>query len=217
MTTESDIQKLATALAGSDPNKVGTSKALIISMEDGPPPSCTINLSGDSVLIPGVQFLDSYTPRIGDTVNLLKQNGSLLIIGSVATGANNIGWITPSLNSDFTHNANANGNLMYRRIIRNGLWALEFIGAANCNNGAGTIFTLPTGYRPSTKRTLAVGRNFHYYASTMLCDIATNGDVQVFNNGGGETTLNSGTGHTHGLSSLDEPISAIFNNIMVYL
>ena len=58
-------------------------KGNIVSIQDGPPATCTITLSGDSTQIAGITFIDSYLPVVGDTVILAKQAGSLLILGTV--------------------------------------------------------------------------------------------------------------------------------------
>lgn len=63
-------------------NLMGTRKGVIVSVEDGPPSTCTITLSGDPTEIAGIAYLDSYTPVEGETVIIGKQGGSLLILGT---------------------------------------------------------------------------------------------------------------------------------------
>jgi len=58
-------------------------KGTIVSIQDGPPRTCTITLSGDPTQISSITFIDSYVPVVGDTVILGKQAGSLLILGTV--------------------------------------------------------------------------------------------------------------------------------------
>jgi hypothetical protein len=80
-----EVKQLASALQGlsSDTsNFVTQRKAEIVSVESGTPDTCTIMLSGDTTEIPGVYFLNSYVPTVGDIVVINKQGGSLLITGT---------------------------------------------------------------------------------------------------------------------------------------
>jgi hypothetical protein len=49
------------------------------------PPTVSLTLSGSSVVVPGVSYVSSYTPTVGDVVQVLKQGYSLLVMGSVAS------------------------------------------------------------------------------------------------------------------------------------
>jgi hypothetical protein len=71
-------------MAPSTDNLGAFRKGVIVSIQDGPPKTCTINLSGDSTDIPNIYFLESYSPIVGDTVIIGKQDGSLLILGTLA-------------------------------------------------------------------------------------------------------------------------------------
>lgn len=86
--TLEEARLLATALRGMVPdtqNLASYRKGTVVSIQTGPPPTCTVNLSGDTTAIPGVYFMDGYNPEAGDVVLMLKQGGSLLILGSVCS------------------------------------------------------------------------------------------------------------------------------------
>lgn len=51
----------------------------------GTPPTVGIAISGDTTTtIPGVRYLDSYTPVIGHTVLLIKQGTDMVVLGHIA-------------------------------------------------------------------------------------------------------------------------------------
>jgi hypothetical protein len=81
-----EVKALASALKGMSPNTSNFGsfrKGTIVSIEQGTPDTCTITLSGDPTEIPGIYFLDSYRPTVGDIVVIAKQGGSLLILGTI--------------------------------------------------------------------------------------------------------------------------------------
>lgn len=59
-------------------------KGVIVSVQGGPPPSVTVRMSGSTVQIPGVVYLRSYRPVVGDTVLMIKVGGSVTIIDAYA-------------------------------------------------------------------------------------------------------------------------------------
>ena len=69
--------------------------------------------------------------------------------GTVTMPENDSGWITPTLTSPFTHFDSPFGDVQYRKIGN----IVNIQGLVNINNAsdASTIFTLPSGYRPSLK------------------------------------------------------------------
>src|SRR5205823_12765575 len=101
------------------------------------PPTVTVQLSGDTTDIPGLRYLDSYSPVVGNTVAILKQGTDLLVIGRVAEedAAGVSGWQTASLGSGFSHNANGGGNFEYRRVWDNGAWKVQFKGMVGRSSG----------------------------------------------------------------------------------
>lgn len=80
-----ETRQLASTLTRMGPdtsNLGGYRKGVIVSVEAGPPSTCTITLSGDPTEIPGIAYVDSYTPVVDETVIIGKQGGSLLILGT---------------------------------------------------------------------------------------------------------------------------------------
>ncbi|GGM55414.1 hypothetical protein GCM10012275_28170 [Longimycelium tulufanense] len=60
-------------------------KAKVVAIDAGPPPSLTIQLSGDdTVNIAGVAYDYSYVPSVNDIVTCVKQGNSLLVTGKHA-------------------------------------------------------------------------------------------------------------------------------------
>lgn len=94
-----ETRQLATTLqqlSSDTSNLGGYRKGTIVSIEDGPPSTCTITLSGDPTEIPGIAYLDSYTPVVDETVIIGKQGGSLLILGTTEhNGGGGGGGYTP--------------------------------------------------------------------------------------------------------------------------
>jgi hypothetical protein len=79
------IHDLAHAIAGGPEGfPIQYFSGVVISVGSGPQ-SLTITLGGSSVPIPGVRFLDSYTPSGLDTVDVLKIGEyDYLVIGTKA-------------------------------------------------------------------------------------------------------------------------------------
>lgn len=183
--SDADIRALAsqlTAMASTGPPLVINQGNIVdISTEDTPP-TASITLSGSGTQIDGVRYLDSYTPIIGDTVAVLKQNASTLIIGHVAdlgtTSASTAGWTQATLFSgSFTHGGNGNGNLMYRKVMDHGAWKMQWKGAVGVSGGPVTVAVLDTSFAPSIKRSVVTARSVKGVSESI--DFQTNGHVEL--------------------------------------
>lgn len=103
--------------------------------------------------------------------------------GTVTMPENDSGWITPTLNSPFTHyDTNLFGPVEYRKIGD----IVNIQGLLNVNNASNqsTIFTLPVGYRPK-KRLIFTVENGNLV--TARVDIFPDGDVDA------QSMANTGT------------------------
>ncbi len=169
-------------------------KGTVASIEStGTPPTVTVTLSGSATTIPGVRYLDSYSPVAGDTVHLLKQTSDVLILGQVNNTPPN-----PAANGWQT-----SGGVSYRKVLDNGDFKVQFKGSFTVSGT--TLFTLAdSSYFPSVPRTLTAGRNGE--ATSVLVQISTSGVVTISGgtqtlgttdpggNGANATGLNTGMG-----------------------
>lgn len=140
------------------------------------PPTASITMNGSATQIDDVRFMAGYTPVIGDTVEVLSQNGSILIIGHVMdTGTDTAttgGWTLATLSSGFSHNGDSQGNLFYRRVSDHGVWKMQWQGAVALSNSNTTVVTgLATSFRPASQRKLITARGMGNGAAIL--------DVQV--------------------------------------
>lgn len=67
--------------------RLGTVTALVA----GPPPRVTIGIGGDITSTVDAPYLDSYTPAVGDVVQVLTNQGAPLVLGTAALGPARIG------------------------------------------------------------------------------------------------------------------------------
>lgn len=181
-------------------------KGTVASIEStGTPPTVTVTLSGSATTIPGVRYLDSYSPVAGDTVHLLKQTSDVLILGQVNNTPPN-----PAANGWQT-----SGGVSYRKVLDNGDFKVQFKGSFTVSGT--TLFTLAdSSYFPSVPRTLTAGRNGE--ATSVLVQISTSGVVTISGgtqtlgttdpggNGANATGLNTGgasagTAHVHSMNN----------------
>lgn len=220
--TDGDIAALIDQLRAMTASGVTASLSQGVVVATSPassPPTATITLSGSSVQIAGIRFLSSYTPVVNDTVQVLKQGGSLLILGHTAdlgtATATTGGWSTPSLSSGFTTNGNSNGAVKYRKVMDNGLWKVQLIGAVARSSGT-TIMAAGQLPAPSSKRSLLVPRDVQGGSNVAQVDIGTDGSMTLIGSttapsGGGSIDLGtSGTesaNHTHFLGDSDTQLS----------
>lgn len=88
--SSTQVAKLAQTLAmmqSPDPSAQVVQGVIVSWQQNSTPPSVTVTLAGDTQNIPGIQYLESYTPNTGDVVQILKQQGSYLVIGAIAVNA----------------------------------------------------------------------------------------------------------------------------------
>jgi hypothetical protein len=57
---------------------------MVQSVDGTVPPTLTITLRASTTQIPGVTYLESYTPSGNDKVAILDRNGDLLVLGTQA-------------------------------------------------------------------------------------------------------------------------------------
>lgn len=146
-----DLRDLATILAPDDSVWASVIKGTVTVVElTGSPPTITIQVSGDtSVDIPGVRFIDSYSPVIGDTVLLVKQGSEIFALGqmnSTTTAPSENGWVTPSLGSGVT--AHSIDPVRYRVVVRDGDRVVQLRGGVALSGTQTALWTMPADVRP---------------------------------------------------------------------
>lgn len=158
----------------------------------GTPPTVSLTLSGSTTVIDGVRYLDSYSPVVGDTVEILKQVSSIVVLGQLnntppAPASN--GWQT-------------SGGVSYRKVLDNGDFKVQFKGSFTVSGTS--LFTMGSDYFPSVTRTFTAGRNGK--ATSVLVQVSTSGAVTLVGgtqtlgttdpggNGANATGLNTGMG-----------------------
>jgi len=106
--------------------------------------------------------------------------------GIVTMPQNDSGWITPTLNSPYTHFSSPYGDVQYRK-IGNIVSVQGLVNGNSASNGS-TIFTLPSGYRPSLRLIFACANQ---NTSITRLDVDTDGDViaQTMTNNASWTSL----------------------------
>ena len=106
--------------------------------------------------------------------------------GTVTMPENDSGWITPTLNSPYTHFSSPYGDVQYRK-IGNIVSVQGLVNGNSASNGS-TIFTLPSGYRPSLRLIFACANQ---NTSITRLDVDTDGDViaQTMTNNASWTSL----------------------------
>lgn len=160
-------------------------------------PTVSLTLSGDTTtVVSGVRFWDSISPVVGQTVVVGKQGADLIVVGHVAEDAST--WTKPTLNGSWSHNGNAQGDLMYRKVFDHGVWKMQWQGAVGTGSPGSDILTLPggtTGFRPASKRKVLGPRDHDSGLTAVIIVFETDGTVHLE---GDNYTLASGS-HTHGL------------------
>lgn len=178
--------QLATATTSAAPQPTIIQGVIVSWQSTATPPSATVTLSGDTAQIPGIQYSDGYTPVPGDVVQIAKQNGSLMIIGSLNPGG---GWITPSLASGVSQNGNGQGTLMYRIVQSGGAQKCELQGAVNTGGHSNLFGITPV---PSIVRSIvAPGDNTG--GSMVRIDVHTDGGFNIIQASGTSGTFSGFT------------------------
>lgn len=120
----------------SSPWVVGTVNT--VSLSTG---TLTVTIQGDTMQIPGISYLDSYTPIVGDTVILVRLKNHLWAIGTVAaySGGAGSGWQVPALFSGVTTGTGSPGPVMWRIVGDNGSLKVQIKGGVNISGGGSNI------------------------------------------------------------------------------
>lgn len=116
-------------------------------------------IGGDtSTTVDGIRYFDSYSPVVGDTVQILKQGSDLVALGQVndsSTGTAN-GWVQPTLGSGFTHSADP---VQYRLLVDAGEPTIQLRGSMTHTGTNTALWTMPVGFRPASNRVLLIPRD----------------------------------------------------------
>jgi len=208
------IRALATQLAAmatpANP-PLNLSQAVVVDLNmDAAPPTASITISGSATQVDDVRFMSGYIPVVGDTVVVLIQNGSVLILGhtvdiGTATAATG-GWTQPTLLSGFTHNGDSQGNLMYRMVTDNGVFKMQWKGAVAVTGAVTQVLSgLPSTFWPSSQVKKLAPRGMGNGAAIL--------DVQVQFTTGGNVFITGNTyswslgAHTHAMGTSDYQLS----------
>jgi hypothetical protein len=199
-------------------------KGVVVGLETSGTPAVTINLSGDETTIPGVHYLETYSPAVGDIILLLKQGAELLALGTVADAFSEAGWSTAQLGSGYSHDltgATGSGPVQYRRVWDHGSLKMQWKGVAARATSADLVCeVLPLGYRPANKKILVCARDVDSAANAMKMEFQVNGTVTTLGaavrTGNGGTTISNnqsdssanhnGFSHFHASSQHDHNI-----------
>lgn len=158
----------------------------------GQPPTLSIYLSGDNTtLIQGVRFIDSYSPAIGDVVQVIKQGPMLLVLGQIAGGANHAanGWVTPLLSSGFAEHIF--DPPMYRLILDNGSKKIQLRGRLNITGTPSLMWTMPTDLRPALSLgPILIARDPNGAVAAQL-DVQASGAMNLINTSVGVASVGS--------------------------
>lgn len=207
---DEEIRQLARALNVQQQDALSGRKATIdtISLGDASTaPTVQVNLGG--ILIPGVRLAASYTPNVGDTVLLLKQGNEFFAAfkiqdkGTAVANSLDGGWTKVTFNSGHGHNGNSNGDVLYRRVLDNGAWKMQWQGAMTL----GASDTLVSGgnalaadWRPKSRRTVVVARDATDALSVKL-DFNTDGTIALVGATLGQSISSTSPGTDSALTS----------------
>lgn len=170
---------------------VNIRKATVTAVDSGDantPPTCTVLFSGDTTSpVAGVRFAAIYGPQVGDTVIVLKQGSDFFMLtdfpatGSQQANSTAGGWTQASLAGGHSHGGNSNGNLMYRRVMDNGCWKMQWKGAI-AYGGSTTILgtALDDDHTPAQKVSLSTARDVNNGGATSVgVDFTTSGNIVI--------------------------------------
>lgn len=226
---DSELRALAeqlqsTGALGFDPST--HAKAIITAVShDTAPPTVSIQFRGDTtVTIDNVRIDSSYSPVVGQTVDIRKQGPDIVITGSTAAASasgpdTSNGWTRATL-SNGSHNGNSNGDIYYRKVLDNGSWKMQWQGGWSVSGtemiDAGDA--LGEEFQPTAHRSVAAARqvvngtaivwDFHTDGRVTLtgstatgASATVSGDITfVSAGGGGFTSVNGAHSHLDGSS-----------------
>lgn len=178
-------------------------KAIVTSVDSqAAPPTVQMNISGDTETpVDSVRFLNNTTANVGQTVLIAKQQSEIFVIGALATssgstvGPADTGWKRANVAAG-SHGGNGNGDIYYRRVMRDGSWLMEWRGGWNVS-GSTMISGLDDEFCPSSKRSMAVSRDIAGGNIVAQIDFTSDGKATLV--GGTTAQLNAGS-HSHGFS-----------------
>lgn len=155
------------------------------------PPTVSLQISGDtSTTVSAVRTLNNFSPQIGQTVLLTKQGSEIFILGGIAgTNAYSTaaGW-TDAMLAAGSHGGNSNGNVMYRRVLDNGSWKMQWRGGwAVSGTTLVAVGGMPVECRPSSKRSVLAAREILGGSVAVQFDFKTDGSITLV---GGTTAPN---------------------------
>lgn len=210
---------LATAIQQVNKNDPGMLEKGVVTavVNPGTPPTISVQLGGDtSTTIGNVRFMDSYSPVVGDTVVLAKQDGGLLALGQVADASTvtENGWTAPTLGGGFT--TFSFDPVLYRMIVDNGSNKIQMRGRVDITGTPSALWTMPAGMRPLFDMApILIAREFGGGSHVAIIDVKATGaivlsggtvgvkDVDVDSGGSGTSggtamgTLDANIQHTH--------------------
>lgn len=171
----------ATRTAPTGPWTVGTVTAVTLSTA-----TITVQIQGDTTSIPGINYLDSYTPVVGDVVILHRHGTHLWALGTIAayTGGSGSGWNLPTYFSGVTAGTQA---AQYRIVADNGNLKVQLKGSVSSTVGTGNLWVMPAAATPTVSRLIPLvgaGGAFDYVS----IQVGT-GNVAVQASGHGTVTF----------------------------
>ncbi|WP_406527395.1 hypothetical protein [Streptomyces sp. I8-5] len=209
--SEGDIRDLAAQLMAPplsfDPSTIRKGVVAAVSAGDASnAPTISVTLSGDnSVVVDGVRLAADYSPNVGDTVILIKQGANLFAAfriaeaGSIVASSAVGGWQLADLGSGFGHNGNAQGSLMYRRVLEDGSWKMQWKGGVSISGSQIAVCSVGSDYTPTGKRTLCAAREQAGGSNVINVDFLSSGAVNLVGATSAplSATLND-SAHSHG-------------------
>lgn len=179
-------------------------------------PTISVTISGDTTtVIDGVRLAADYSPIIGDTTMLFKQGANLFAAfkiaeaGSITASSDVGGFVQATLGSGFTHNGNSQGNLMYRRVLEDGAWKVQWKGGVSISGTQTAVCTVGSDFLPTGKRTLTAAREQGSGSNVITVDFTTGGAVTlVGNTTAPDASASSSSGSTTGTAGGQSTSSA---------
>lgn len=180
------VRNLATAINLPDPNMfIGAMliKGVVTSVGTW---TLSANIGGDtSVAIDNIRYFLPYAPVNGDVVQLLKQGSDIVALGKVdnstdaaaraaATAANL--WVTPTLGTGMTSPIDV---VKYRKIVDADMPKIQLRGKVAVSGVNTTIFTLPSGFRPTLNTDLLAARDIAGGSCAVQVTISSAGVVAL--------------------------------------
>lgn len=201
---DDEIRQLAAALQPPSTIDMSAQKAVIASVSYGTSttaPTVTVTLGG--VSIPGVAVAANYSPKVGDTVVLIRQLNTYVAAFRIATTGTEAtdstgGWVQLGLASGHSHSTSP---ILYRLVSDHGAWKMQWQGQFNLgSNDTVNSSALPADLRPSQTRRFAVRRNHDGGSVSIGVDFKTDGNVEIFGDTAAPFSAGSSTSANGGFS-----------------